>query len=51
VKNDFFNRADLEKSFVHLLHWASGRWEDRHLKINSPFFKEEILNMFADQKI
>lgn len=41
---------DLEKSFVHLLHWASEKWEDRRLKITSPFFKEELLNMFADQK-
>lgn len=41
---------DLEKSFVHLLHWTSEKWEDRRLKITSPFFKEEILNMFANQK-
>ncbi|MDN3508701.1 MAG: hypothetical protein P0S93_01520 [Candidatus Neptunochlamydia sp.] len=29
---------------------ASEKWEDRRLKITSPFFKEEILNMFVDQK-
>ena len=42
---------DLEKSFIHLLHWVSGKWEDKRLKITSHFFKKEILNMFSDQKI
>ena len=41
---------DLEKSFIHILYWVSGKWEDKNLKITSPFFKKEILNMFDDQK-
>ena len=42
---------DLEKSFVHLLHWASGKWEERRLLVTNILFKEILTNLFNISKI
>ena len=41
---------DVEKSFINLLQWESEKWEDKRLKVTSPFFKETLLNILGDQK-